>query len=246
MLRGEEAFKAVPPKAITSEQGEEELDHDTILHIFRCVDGDSDALVSLDDLMKQVCIRVRGLGEALIGYALVDSSVSLPSLTERRLQFENLEVRPKRLDVEQMYHQHANLSYPGGTNKVCKKPAPPPLRFFSLVCKCIRHIRTLTPANSSAETRHVDEHFPKFQTMDFEGFKRMFPDFQQLILTFQEISRERVEGVSNDSLSSFKDKMRSAKVIIALHHVFASVYQFTFLNKSLSLSLSFSTCVSVY
>ena len=62
MLRGEEAFKAVPPKAITSEQGEEELDHDTILHIFRCVDGDSDELVSVDDLMKQVCMWVRGLG----------------------------------------------------------------------------------------------------------------------------------------------------------------------------------------
>jgi hypothetical protein len=62
MLRGEEAFKAVAPKAVMSEQGEEELDHDTILHIFRCVDGDSDELVSVDDLMKQVCMWVRGLG----------------------------------------------------------------------------------------------------------------------------------------------------------------------------------------
>jgi hypothetical protein len=55
----------------------------------------------------------------------------------------------------------------------------------------------------------------------------MFPDFQQLILTFQEISRERVEGSFNDNLTSFKDKMRSAKVI-EVHHVCASVYQFTF------------------
>jgi hypothetical protein len=74
----------------------------------------------------------------------------------------------------------------------------------------------------------------------------MFPDFQQLVLTFQEISRERVEGFFNDNLSSFKDKMRSAKVIV-LHHVFASVYQFTFLNKSFSLSLcTVCACVLVY
>ena len=71
----------------------------------------------------------------------------------------------------------------------------------------------------------MDEHYPKFQIMNFEGFKRMFPDFQQLILTFQEISRERVEGFLNDNLSSFKDKMRSAKVIV-LHHVFASDLRF--------------------
>jgi hypothetical protein len=63
----------------------------------------------------------------------------------------------------------------------------------------------------------------------------MFPDFQQLILTFQEISRERVEGSFNDNLTSFKDKMRSAKVI-EVNHVCASVYQFTF-RISLSLSL---------
>ena len=165
MLRGEGAFKVVTRlgghEAVTSEQGEEELDHDTILHIFRCVDEDSDEFVNPDDLMKQVCIRgiggaltgyvlvdsfvslpslterrlqfknlevkiwkCGGLGGALTGYVLVDSFVSWPSLTERRLQFENLEVRPKRADVEQMYHQHANVSLPGGTNKVCEKPAP--------------------------------------------------------------------------------------------------------------------------
>jgi len=41
--------------------------------------------------------------------------------------------------------------------------------------------------------------------MNFDGFKDMFGDFQQLISTFQEISRESVDG-------SFSSKIRNAKV----------------------------------
>ena len=46
--------------------------------------------------------------------------------------------------------------------------------------------------------------------MNFDGFKEMFGDFQQMVLTFQEISRESVDG-------SFSSMMRNAKV--SLKHV---------------------------
>jgi len=51
MVRG---GQAVASEKATNSQHVADLDHDTILHIFRCIAGDADELIGVDDLMKQV------------------------------------------------------------------------------------------------------------------------------------------------------------------------------------------------